>query len=643
MSKISVVGTAVFLASLLVAVVLTLTNTAAAKTTAAIAAPDVPSSYLVYAMPVESPHFAVPLPPADARTLEISPWLNAPTASPLGWHATTTISWTNTQGNNVDSHKGAIRFDCGPLLECDPPLDLTMEPTTPDNVDAGLVNLFYWSNIIHDVTYEYGFDEVAGNFQNDNFGLGGLGNDRLNASMSNIGTCGGSFGVPPDGGQPIMIVLICDLVTPARDGALDNGVIAHEYAHGISRRLTGGPSTTSCLGNAEQMGEGWSDWLALMLTLEPGDTATDPRTIGTWLFGQGPDGSGVRNFPYTTDFAVNPHTYNDIVTSSSPHDVGEVWATMLWEMVWALIDRYGYNPNFYDNWDTGGNNLAFQLVIDGMKLQPCSPGFVDGRDAILVADQLLTSGQNQCLIWKAFARRGLGLSASQGSPNSTNDGTEAFDLPAVCQYLDVQPAGQDICVGDTAEYVITVSDAYTPNVSFTAEGHPPGTTAAFSPNPVTTVPSTTTLSINNTAAAPAGDYTITITGTDSTSTSANIAVGLTVMDVPSATVTLISPPDMADAVPLQPTFAWNAIVRANSYLLEVDDNADFSSLVYSATVAGTSHIAAVPLSPQTTYYWRVTAVNLCGNGLPSTPFSFTTAAESNEYMVFMPAVLSTLQ
>ena len=52
-----------------------------------------------------------------------------------------------------------------------------------------------------------------------------------------------------------------------------------------------------------------------------------------------------------------------------------------------------------------------------------------GRDAILEADMLANGGANQCLIWEAFARRGLGLSASQGSANSLNDQTEAFDVP----------------------------------------------------------------------------------------------------------------------------------------------------------------------------------------------------------------------
>ena len=134
--------------------------------------------------------------------------------------------------------------------------------------------------------------------------------------------------------------------------------------------------------------------------------------------------------------AVNPSTYDSIkntATISQPHGIGYVWATMLWEMYWNLVEEHGYNPNVYDSWETGGNNLAIQLVMDGMKLQPCSPGFVTGRNAIIQADQNLTGGENECLIWEAFAKRGLGFSAAQGSSNNRSDGTQAFDLPPVCR------------------------------------------------------------------------------------------------------------------------------------------------------------------------------------------------------------------
>ena len=218
---------------------------------------------------------------------------------------------------------------------------------------------------------------------------------------------------------------------PDLDGDLDNGIVAHEYGHGVSNRLTGGPGNTGCLGNQEQMGEGWSDYFALMLTIEPGDLGADVRGIGTYAIGQAVSGNGIRTFPYSTDMGVNPHTYDDIKTEAIPHGVGSVWAAMLWEMTWDLIDQYGFDADIYNG--TGGNNIALQLVMDGMKLQPCSPGFVDGRDAIIAADAAANAGANECLIWNAFARRGLGFSAIQGSSGSVTDGTEAFDVPVGCE------------------------------------------------------------------------------------------------------------------------------------------------------------------------------------------------------------------
>ncbi|MCB0646369.1 MAG: M36 family metallopeptidase [Saprospiraceae bacterium] len=224
----------------------------------------------------------------------------------------------------------------------------------------------------------------------------------------------------------------------APDGNYDNGIIVHEYGHGVSNRLIGGPSNTSCLQNEEQMGEGWSDYLALMLTTDWATASeTTARGIGTYALNQDPEDIGIRTYKYSTDLNINPFTYEDvastplIVTATgsfrSPHFIGSIWATMLWDLTWKLIESEGIDADIYHG--SGGNNIALQLVMDGMKLIKCSPGFVDGRDAILLADELRYNGIHKCAIWEAFARRGLGYSASQGSSNVFNDGTEAFDLP----------------------------------------------------------------------------------------------------------------------------------------------------------------------------------------------------------------------
>ncbi|MCB0651417.1 MAG: T9SS-dependent M36 family metallopeptidase [Saprospiraceae bacterium] len=220
-----------------------------------------------------------------------------------------------------------------------------------------------------------------------------------------------------------------------QDADFDNGIIAHEYGHGISNRLTGGGSNTGCLSNDEQMGEGWSDWFAIMLTIEPGDLGTDARGMGTWSNGEPITGNGIRPAPYSTDFEVNPFTYGDSNNEnqiSLPHGVGFIFATALWDLTWALIDEYGGTPDPDVYHGTGGNNIAMQLVIEALKIQPCNPGMIDGRDAILEADQLLYEGAHQCLIWEVFAKRGFGYSASQGSTNSRTDQNEAFDLPPLC-------------------------------------------------------------------------------------------------------------------------------------------------------------------------------------------------------------------
>jgi hypothetical protein len=103
---------------------------------------------------------------------------------------------------------------------------------------------------------------------------------------------------------------------------------------------------------------------------------------------------------------------------------------MLWVMTWALVqETSSINPNIYNAAGNGGNNIALQLVMEGLKLQPCSPGFVDGRNAILKADTILYGAAHSAVIWQAFASRGLGYSALQASTNNIKDGTAAYDLP----------------------------------------------------------------------------------------------------------------------------------------------------------------------------------------------------------------------
>jgi uncharacterized repeat protein (TIGR01451 family) len=551
--------------------------------------PPAPNSYNVFELPIEAPSFG-------SRSNATSPWLNNPSASPYGWHDTNGAAgneYTYTRGNNVYASEDrnadnlpGFAPDGGANLDFDFALDLSQNPVNYQS--AAITNLFYSNNMMHDILYNYGFTEEAGNFQENNYGNGGQGGDSVDAdAQDGSGTNNANFATPPDGDNPRMqmyewtygqvpvlryngiyynaqgaqfnpvvanvtaevvlandgspsptlacnalvnnvsgkIVLIdrgtCSFVTKVNnaiaagaagviiiqnvvdppfvmggvgplavpsvmvsladgnlfkslllngavtatiqiapqvntDSDLDNGIIAHEYGHGVSNRLTGGPDITTCLSNEEQMGEGWSDYFALITTIEPGDTGNDPRPIGTYVFGQSPAGNGIRAYPYSIDFNINPTTYNDIQTFAVPHGVGSIWCQMLWDMTWKLIDIYGFDPDLYNG--MGGNTIALQLVMDGMALQACSPGFVDGRDAILLADELNYGGIHHCLIWETFAARGLGYSANQGSSFSRSDGDEAFDLPPSC-LLDIEKSGSTIAnAGSTITYTLTVTN-----------------------------------------------------------------------------------------------------------------------------------------------------------------------------------------
>ena len=219
-----------------------------------------------------------------------------------------------------------------------------------------------------------------------------------------------------------------------RDGDFDNGIVAHELGHGLSTRLVGGPNRANCLFNDEQMGEGWSDFLTLASSPRTNDDnpdGTEPRGIGNYATNRGVLGRGIRNQVYSTDMSLNNHTYDHVITSGgAPHPLGEVWNTMLWDLYWAMVEDHGFDEDLYTG--TGGNNIAVQLVVEGLKRTKCNPGFVDGRDGIIAADRDINNGENVCRIYEVFARRGVGASARQGSGNDRTDNREAFDVNPFC-------------------------------------------------------------------------------------------------------------------------------------------------------------------------------------------------------------------
>jgi hypothetical protein len=444
------------------------------------------NGYNVFDYPLEAPTFG-------ARTIVTStytrflPALTGPGAT-NGWHNDGTTDYIYTRGNNVwakddianDDEITIGSYPSSATLDFNYPYTQSTA-TAAANLNACITNLFYWNNVIHDVLWRYGFDEPSGNFQATNLGKGGIGNDFVQAdAQDGSGTNNANFNTPADGGNGRMQMFIWSNVgSPLYqpDSDFDNGVIGHEYGHGWSIRLTGGPANSGCLGNAEQGGEGWGDYNALMLTtnwaaLTPTvASANIPRGIGTYVLGQATTGAGIRPYRYSYNKAVvnNVVTYGkvaDATNFSLPHGIGSIWATMLWDMTWEIILQDNFiAPNIYDVptviTNMRGNIAAYKLVTEGLRLQACSPSFVQARDAIFQADALLFNGRYHCAIGKAFARRGLGLNASTGV--STNDRIVTEDFTAFSGPVLSSPFNSVACSNQPFNYTATVaaSGAYT--------------------------------------------------------------------------------------------------------------------------------------------------------------------------------------
>ena len=303
----------------------------------------------------------------------------------------------------------------------------------------------------------------------------GVGLDHIRArAQDGSGTNNAAFFTPPEppppgSNPPYMRMFLWDTNLPASilDGDFDNAIIAHEYGHGVSNRLVGGAATNSCLINFEQGGEGWSDFFGLMLTMADHNSngtiektilGEGIRSIGAYVLGNGANESGVRPAYYSynmdcTTANCNDYTYGDVPNMPEPHGVGFIWCTMLWDMTLDLIDQHGFEADIYNIPSNvanhKGNTRALNLVLEGLKLTPCNPTFPQMREAILDADTAIYGAGNSNLIWAAFARRGLGYSATSG-------GNEAFDDPTMQVTKTVNKT--QIEVGDELTYSITVKN-----------------------------------------------------------------------------------------------------------------------------------------------------------------------------------------
>src|SRR5581483_8627471 len=81
---------------------------------------------------------------------------------------------------------------------------------------------------------------------------------------------------------------------------------------------------------------------------------------------------------------------------------GEIWVQTLWDLRKAL-----------------GSKLAESLVTRAMELAPGNPSYLDMRNSILTADQVVNHGKANAKIWSVFSHRGMGYFAGSVDGDDT--------------------------------------------------------------------------------------------------------------------------------------------------------------------------------------------------------------------------------
>ena len=379
----------------------------------------------------QAPFIAAPLLSVESLLGPSDPWL-PPSA-------------TATTGNNTDAYldlaspdgfgTGDIRGATTSANTFDYQYDSTQNAETALNRQAAVVGMFYQVNWLHDIWYQHGFTESAGNAQTSNYGRGGVEGDSIRAEGQDLsGTDNANMAAGADGTRPKMQMykfLASGRLNPTRDGTFDMLIVGHEMGHYISNRLIGnGNGLNNKQGGG--MGEGWGDFNCILTTVQDTDNvigttfAIGGQTDIYWCGNSFTDNYyySIRRYPYSSDKLKNPLTFKDIgagittypgvlgdpctsltTSPSEVHNTGEIWAQMQWECFVGLAKAYGVAT---------ARNKMIQYYVDMMKATPTSPTFVEARNAYVAAANAANGYANPKdaqILWQAFAKRGIGTAA----------------------------------------------------------------------------------------------------------------------------------------------------------------------------------------------------------------------------------------
>ena len=124
-----------------------------------------------------------------------------------------------------------------------------------------------------------------------------------------------------------------------------------------------------------------------------------------------------------------------------------------------------------------------------------------------------------------------------------------------------------------------------------------------------------------------GDYSFTING-NAASADHSITVDFSISTGVPVAANLTAPADAATNIAYTPNHQWDNIANASQYTIQVATDDQFVDIVRDETIETNSWSANPPYTNNTTYYWRVKAINGCGESEWSDTLSFTTTVNN---------------
>ena len=403
-----------------------------------------------------TPTFTTSGPNADAALSALSPLNPGPDRSvkPVSVEREYLAPWTNSWRSGR----------CNPAVFAGPPPG--SGGTNANDVNAAIINLFSGLNRMHDWSEALGFNPAAFNMEGSDPVLGDAQAGPKAGAPTFSGRDAANATTPADGTSPTISSYLWQPIAGAYypqcvDDSFDMSGIAHQYAHAIvNRRVRAGAAggfTGSADGQARAIGEGLADVVAVGylhdLGYAPADDE-DPFAVGAYVSGNG--SRGIRNY----SMAASPLNYSDVQGydgsgGNAPHDDGEIWAAVNYDIRQALVAKY----------PSDGQRRWIQLVFDALPDLPATATMVQARDAYLAAAE----AADQPVLWSAFARRGLGDGASSvgsgdpnpvasfTSPERTDEATVTF-APSAADRAGAPPIAAELFVGDHEAGVTPVAD-----------------------------------------------------------------------------------------------------------------------------------------------------------------------------------------